>query len=620
MKLGYIEVYNFFSFSEAHLNLVPGLFLVIGINEEGSNGDSSNGSGKSVLMVEAPTWLFFDKTARGIKADDVIKKGAKQCLVKSIVYDSKGKEYLIERVRDRGKGSILTINDRPSSQEELEALLGLDFNTFTSAVVHPQDFKGFADKKDKERKEVLTKILGLERFDTYKQKVKGLADSNGEEIDKFTHQFNTNTVLLEKLKVQKESLRENYRGFEDERKIKISEYEDKVDVILEKATFLKQKERQVLGLEKELQKIKKEIVVLEKTELKAKHDYDSAKGEYDNEKFNLRKLDDKCAEIEKELKKFQRLRGGKCPTCHQTVSGKEVDVCIKKWIDESKKLKGQSAKLIKTVSSAKEKYNLLCKQFDDMKDVLKTVSESYHTIKGKLEGLDLETERKLISENMGLCKRSLKEWQDKVNPYTQMEEKQEGDIKELRKEIKNIDKEIKDLAYLQPYYDFWVEGFGNAGMKSFIFDTIVPEFTMLANRYIQELSNGDITVEFDTQAEKKSGGFLEKFSINITDGVGSRPYEAWSGGEKKRISIAIDFALSDLIASKALKQWDYVAFDEILDGLDNEGKENVMSMLEAMQRKECKYLYIISHDSLLKEVFDRRIVIRKSNGDSSLVE
>ena len=57
----------------------------------------------------------------------------------------------------------------------------------------------------------------------------------------------------------------------------------------------------------------------------------------------------------------------------------------------------------------------------------------------------------------------------------------------------------------------------------------------------------------------------------------------------------------------------------MLDGLDSEGKDRIVALLQGM-KKENDCLYIISHDIELKDVFENRVSIKKENGISYFIE
>ena len=66
-----LDINNFLTMKQAHVNLNNrGLVLISGVNEDDKSTDS-NGAGKSTL-VDALCWCLFGVTARGVTADEVV--------------------------------------------------------------------------------------------------------------------------------------------------------------------------------------------------------------------------------------------------------------------------------------------------------------------------------------------------------------------------------------------------------------------------------------------------------------------------------------------------------------------------------------------------------------------
>jgi DNA repair exonuclease SbcCD ATPase subunit len=622
MQIESLEVNNFFSFDSAKLNFKSGLWLVAGMSYVDKDGElfpeenNSNGSGKSAFMIEALSWLFFDKTIRGIKTDDVIRKKQKQCSVVCTLFDN-GKKYIVIRSRSRGKASVLTVNEKSISQDNLEVLLGVDFNTFTSAVIHPQDFIGFADRRDKERKEILTKILGLERFNIYKEMAKSGYDNTSDDIREIELKIATNTGLLDNLNTKKDELKESIKEFEIERLKQTKELRGEAKEISLIIEELKEKRKYKKEIEKQYNKYDKlnsdgeELIEGINLKLNA---LDDEKNSLYNE---LNICYDNIERMEKESKRLLKTKGGKCPTCLQIVSAEHVTSCVNvlkkeiaKYRESEKKLAAQGLVKEKEVKETKGKLKELSNKKLEIARQLTVLEIQYSQC-------DVTKDLEKAVSNLERINKKITELQNKKNPYKEMDEKQLKQIVDYKKTLSKLKDELKSAEEMSRYYDFWVNGFGDRGIKSFIFDSILPEFTSRANNYIQELSDKNILIEFDTQKEKKTGGFAEKFDIRIMDDMGTRPYEAWSGGEKKRISISIDLALSDLVASRSLNQWSLVIFDEMFDGLDNDGKERIVELLEKI-RVERQFVYIISHDILMKEIFSKIIMFEKKDGVSQI--
>lgn len=141
-----------------------------------------NGAGKSSLL-DAFTWALFGE-ARG-KGVDVINlsQDVKSAEV-ALTFAYEGNTYRVQRTLPRNKSTILefqvldadlwrplTEKTTRETQSRIEQTLQLDYETFINASFFLQGKADqFTQKKASERKAVLSSILGLEIWDTYKER------------------------------------------------------------------------------------------------------------------------------------------------------------------------------------------------------------------------------------------------------------------------------------------------------------------------------------------------------------------------------------------------------------------------------------------------------------------
>lgn len=141
-----------------------------------------NGAGKSSLL-DAFTWSLFGE-ARG-KGMDVINlsQDVKSAEV-ALTFAYEGNTYRVQRTLPRNKSTVLefqildgdlwrplTEKTTRDTQARIEQTLQLDYETFINASFFLQGKADqFTQKKASERKAVLSAILGLEIWDTYKER------------------------------------------------------------------------------------------------------------------------------------------------------------------------------------------------------------------------------------------------------------------------------------------------------------------------------------------------------------------------------------------------------------------------------------------------------------------
>lgn len=117
-------------------------------------------------------------------------------------------------------------------------------------------------------------------------------------------------------------------------------------------------------------------------------------------------------------------------------------------------------------------------------------------------------------------------------------------------------------------------------------------------------------VRIETQREIKTGELREALDIIISDDLGSRPYELYSGGEAFRIDFAIRIALSRLLAHRAGAQLRSLFIDEGFGTQDMRGREYLISAINSIQ-DDFDLILVITHIDELKEAFPTRIEVTK---------
>ena len=184
----------------------------------------------------------------------------------------------------------------------------------------------------------------------------------------------------------------------------------------------------------------------------------------------------------------------------------------------------------------------------------------------------------------------------------------------LKKSSSDFDKRIEKIKSDQPYYEFWSRAFGDDGIKSFIFDLVCSTLTNRANSYLNVLTGGHISVAFDTQKKLKSGETREKFECQVVSDGGPIPYDNYSGGEKRRVSLAVDMSLADLMSDYHGSKFNMVVFDEQDQYLDNKGRAHYMNLLKKIAKH--KRVFVVAHDYQFKAEFDEVITVEKKDGVS----
>ena len=165
-------------------------------------------------------------------------------------------------------------------------------------------------------------------------------------------------------------------------------------------------------------------------------------------------------------------------------------------------------------------------------------------------------------------------------------------------------------------YEELREAFSKRGIPAMIIETAVPELERTANELLSRMTEGRMHVRIETQREIKTGELREALDIIISDELGSRPYELYSGGEAFRIDFAIRIALSRLLANRSGAQLRSLFIDEGFGTQDARGREYLVSAINSIQ-DDFDLILVITHIEELKESFPTRIEVSKTGNGST---
>jgi exonuclease SbcC len=177
--------------------------------------------------------------------------------------------------------------------------------------------------------------------------------------------------------------------------------------------------------------------------------------------------------------------------------------------------------------------------------------------------------------------------------------------------------EEKQLREEQAIYQDLQAAFSRNGVQAMLIESAIPEIEEEANRLLARMTQGRMQVRFETQRDTKQGDTIETLDIHITDQLGTRSYETYSGGERYRINFAIRIALSKLLAHRAGAQLQMLVIDEGFGTQDAEGRDGLIDALNAI-RDDFACILAITHIQELREAFNIRIEVEKTPQGSQI--
>ncbi len=189
---------------------------------------------------------------------------------------------------------------------------------------------------------------------------------------------------------------------------------------------------------------------------------------------------------------------------------------------------------------------------------------------------------------------------------------------ELETKKQEKGKQLVTASREEKIYKDLAQAFGKKGIQALLIEMTLPEIEDEANKLLGRMTDNRMHLKIETQRETKKGDVLETLDINISDELGMRNYEMFSGGEAFRINFAIRIALSRLLARRAGAPLPTLIIDEGFGTQDSTGIEKLKEAINSIQDDFDKIL-VITHIEELRDAFPIHIDVTKT-ADGSTIE
>ncbi len=421
----------------------------------------------------------------------------------------------------------------------------------------------------------------------------------------------------------------------------------------------------------------------ERLSIRAKRDGRIKKERVLSEKVSERLIAEKDAEkyrvqaitLANSIKDIVDPSGGKCQTCGQSVSSDETERQCHQNKMRRDKIKAESLKFAEKVSEMKSVMDSLDAEIDDIKASISAdewteerVAQEIAAITPKFTLADLEAKRRSRTDRSSAIakyereiehgQKNLAEIQkviadlEKVMEFKRSEmvkkkppvprdeilamirdlEAQRGKMRDREKqkseesarpnpyadvangeflradkaqgEMDNKKTKVQSSIETLTHYQYIQKAYGDRRkIKSMIIGELIPYFNQRIQYYLSAFE-----IDLDLEFTQSLGFQTEKW-----------PFDFCSGGEQKRISVAIMFAMHDLWLAIYGRQCNVMALDEVDTALDESGASAFVNIINndfAEKKKERPTpdtIFIISHRNDMVDAFPKKMMIRRDS-------
>lgn len=569
MKIKNLKIKNILSIEEANVNFgESGLVLVEGFDYDTNR---ANGAGKSAIF-NALSFALYDKVPRKITKSEILRKGAKHASAETTISTGTG-DYTIRRERPVAVSYFKDGLKLDITQEEFENIIGLNYDQFLTTMYNAQDSQDrFVSLNDRGKKEFLLKIMNLGNFNLYKKHI----------TDAVAKLDTEQTILKTKIDGYRQSV-----GIYKQQLVDPTEIQSKISDRDRDIQFYTSEIKKLEAVsEPDMSKylhIEKQISQKIQGINNAKYTLTRLRADYENIK-NL-KHDTNCPDCDVELIVVNK----SVIKCDSTEKEKEL-------IDLAKSINELEDDVLKEQEINELKNKIAIKKQEEYKDyglALSSISEYRNSILFK------DKERSALKvqlSNNDTVKASIGEIVRQA--------------KEAQNRISEIINEIEILDTVALFFD-------PTGAPAYIMDNVVDAFNDSVTDYINHIwPNASYSLQ--TYKENKDKSITSKFSETLMINGKSTSIGSLSGGELRALSLAIDFAVVDILGGKFSVDLNPVILDEPFNGLDSAGKEMVIELLEKLAND--KEIWVVDHTSEAKSLFTRTIRVEKRNGSSKVMD
>ena len=565
-----------------------------------------NGAGKSSLL-DAMTWALFGQAR---KRDDSLVNLQSKAAEVALTFGYENNIYRVQRTLPRGKITVLEFQIKSGdewkpltertlrdTQARIEQTLRLDYDTFINAAFFLQGKADqFTQQNASKRKDVLSNILGLEVWETYKARTVEKRRGLEEEvigIDRSIADIDSELEEEEPRKQQLKELEDDLKRLSEARKTQETALDNlrkataslDQQLVAEKATLeeeqrrLKEQEQTVSAQRLAINELTTQIETAKKSLAEAEEklakrnelekNRNAAREEYAKLKVENELLKTQMDELKEHIDQLEAAEGATCPLCGQALSEEHRQFTLKQLNDDGKEKGGRfrsnktsidelakqisdyELQIVKVENAERERLKQsnsvtqLTERIETVKDSIKnweTVSAKRMTeVEKILSSKKYSIESQKPSVNLDEAERILRDLQEQVNRLNQevgAARQKVSVLDELRKRKADFSLMREALALQIAQHKTLERAFGKDGVPALLIEQALPEIESKANELLDRLSDGQMSIQFVTQAEykdKKRDDLKETLDIQISDAAGMRDYEMYSGGEAFRV-------------------------------------------------------------------------------------
>ncbi len=560
-----IQASNMFSWESLDYKIPKGLSQVTGKNLDDGNGEAI---GKSAIF-NILCWTLFGKIPKDVRIDEVIRHGQKSC--DAAVHLENG--HTIVRTRNPNDLCILpsegfeTVRGKDAKETQIlvEKLIGMSFETFCQAIYFSQNHdKKFITSNETEKAKILSDIQDLDKFDKARNGTISRLNVLLKETDQFSNLLWKNQTKQVQTQESINLLKQIISDFEVFKDSKIARLQQELQQTKSKLISLQKYDESKLISLKELLQYKKETKELG---------------------VDLAKTVDHIVELEKPTPH--------CKECGSILSSEQTDEHLKRYKQIKADITTRQVMIFTEFFDENTKPLTVNQVEVELEECKSNIAQSRY-----LNDVIIGLNRSLNQEATSNCERQDRELTHKIQ-----------ELEALKIEETLLKETLSDINSQKHSLEVLKDGFKE--IKSHVFGSVLIDLSIKATSYASELFEVPVSIRFHNESE----GEISKIQTIIKVGEIIRSYGLLSGGQARRVQIATDLALSEIVSKRALNPINFRILDEASKDLSTPTIERLVSVLEGLAGSTV----IVDHNPIINASISQVFDIQYENGISKEV-
>ena len=574
-----VYIHNFQSIGDASIQLSDrGVVTVYGVNEYDDNAQS-NGSGKSSIF-SGIFWALYGKTPEGI-SDPTNKYSNGICNVK-LEFTVDDNKYVIDRSIKSSQSVSVNVNGTDQSGRNRsdtdkiirDDILKMSPDIFLSLVYLSQGFSNrlssLTPSGRKDRLEQLTETAQL-------------IDTISNQISERKSYLSSQVMQMKTSIAKKEGSIETIENSIDELKRKLASIE--LPKFFEDSSGKRYTVLDIPGLQEQIDAVYQQQVELQKHS----SDLISEKSKCDIELKSLNLcINDYSSRKLNATNSLESVNShGVCPECNQPLLLDKKEALKFQYLEEIKTATEKISEVEKQISEWNSKRDNIINEHNELKSQLSNIASIRDSLSYILQNIPKE-------ENI-----SSEEIQSDICKYEFDKEKIE---EQKSKDIENLGTSEVSLDIISHCQQLASKAFRSYLLKNII--SYMNNQLLLYSSYL--FSNGADVISISEDSQK----------LDIL--LGDADYVTLSGGERRKVDLAVMLAQRDLSRELAGMSCNILILDEIMESMDETATHVTLELLER-QSESVDSMFIISHNNYSLPVDSKIRVVKGKNRISAVI-